>query len=251
MHIILLISILACHLSLSACAPAGPRPEQPPAVHAQGRAASAEALLTQAARTVEELRAASPRRMLDASLEDASAVLVLPAVYRAGFLYSLHAGSGVLCARRPDGAWGAPVFVNLAGAGYGMQAGLERARYVIVLREEELVEQVLAGGLSMEAQAGFDILGVREDTGPGPLGHEKPVEVHADAAGIMAGVGLRGGALVVDRGLTADYHGTQAGAAEAVLRGANAPGLGVFLFWSALGGPARQEPLILRGEARP
>lgn len=253
------LPVLACILALSACAPATPGPAtgqtapQPAdgAARPSGERAAAEALLRQAASTVDELRAASPRRMLDAALEDARAVLVLPAVYRAGFFYSLHAGSGVLCVRRADGAWGAPVFVNMAGAGYGVQAGLERARFVIVLREEELAERVLAGGLSLEAQAGFDIVGVREDTGPGPLGHEKPVEIHADAAGLMAGVALRGGAMLADRGLTAAYYGPEAGTAEEILRGTNAPDLGAFLFWSALGPQTSNEPFILRGEARP
>lgn len=249
---------LSCLLALCGCAgtqvgpTAAPTAQnaQAPASATQAQSqAQAEAMLEDCARTLMELRAATPQRMLDASLEDARAVIVLPGVYQAGFFYSLHGGGGALLARRPDGGWGSPLFVSLGGAGYGPQVGLEKSRLVLVLREEEMLERILDSGLHFEASAGFDILGVREQTSRGSLTERRPVEAYSDGVGLMAGVALRGGVLRVNQGLSAAYHGEAD--MSRILRGSGAPGLGVFRLWSALPLPAPGPELIVTRTGRP
>jgi lipid-binding SYLF domain-containing protein len=160
---------------------------------------------------------------------------VLPGVYQAGFFYSVHGGNGVLIARRDDGGWGSPVFVNLAGAGYGLQAGLEKSRLVLAVLEEEMLERILSCGLNLDASAKYDILGVREETGPSTLTEERPVMAFADGVGLMAGIAIRGGVLTVNKGLTRAYHGVPADGIETTMRGISAPGLETFDLWAALG----------------
>lgn len=223
--------------ALGACA--GARPAPPPSAQtgqvAPGSSAEA-ALLRQSARALREIRAATPARVLDDALPLARAVIVLPGVYQAGLMYSVQLGSGVLVARRADGGWGAPVFVGLAGVGYGWQAGVERSRLVLVITEEEMVERLLSGAsLDLGAAAKYDVLGVREETGVGSLVTERPVIAFSDGAGIMAGVALRGGALSVDGGRTRAYHGGAGLKPMETVRDVNAPGLEVFELWAALG----------------
>ncbi len=67
------------------------------------RNAMAIDLIRESARTVKELRAATPYQMMDYALEDASAVIVLPGVYQAGFFYSVRGGSGVILTRTASG----------------------------------------------------------------------------------------------------------------------------------------------------
>lgn len=228
--------------SLSACA-AGQQNATSSRPQAQGqgqsqapqRTAAAASLVNQSARTLRDLRMASRNRIFDAAIESARAVIVLPGVYQAGFVYSVHGGNGVLIARRADGGWGSPVFVNFAGAGYGLQAGLEKSRLVLAVQEEEMLERILSCGLNLDATAKYDILGVREETGPSTLTEERPVMAFADGVGIMAGIAIRGGVLNVNKGLTQAYHGVQAGDIEKTMRGINAPGLETFDLWAALG----------------
>lgn len=199
------------------------------------RTSFAADLVEQAARTLRELRKSTGARILDEAIVSARAVIVLPGVYQAGFLYSIHGGNGVLIARRADGGWGAPVFVTVAGAGYGLQAGLEKSRLVLAVQEEEMLTSILENGLSFDATTKYDILGVREQTGPDSLTTERPVQAFSDGVGVMAGMALRGGMLSVNRELTRAYHGTQAAQVEELMREISAPGLETFELWAALG----------------
>lgn len=226
---------------LCGCAanPSGQTPATTPTAATQPQAAKpslspAAAVVEQSARTLRELRAATRDRILDEAILDARAVIVLPGVYQAGFIYSVQGGNGVLIARRDDGGWGSPLFVSVAGAGYGWQAGLEKSRLVLAIFEEETLARMLKGRLTLDASAMYDGLGVREQTGTGTLTEEQPVMAFTDGVGIMAGVALRGGVLTMNQGMTQAYHGASA-TAEQTMRGISAPGLEVFELWSALG----------------
>ncbi|MBA4356484.1 MAG: lipid-binding SYLF domain-containing protein [Humidesulfovibrio sp.] len=221
---------LACLLLLSACAA-----QRPPNTGQTSQRSSLGAdLVSESARALRELRAATPLRMLDYALEDARAVIVLPGLYQAGFFYSLHGGSGVLVTRNRDGGWGAPAFVGVGGAGVGVQIGLEKQRLVLVVEEQEMLERILRSGLNFDAMAKFDVLGVREETGPGSLTERRPVLAFTDGVGLMAGVALRGALLTLNEGLTQAYHGQDQGDAQALLKSASAPGIEVFELWAAL-----------------
>lgn len=251
------LAALGASTTLSGCAgqnPTLPAPAQSPTMAESSRSMAAS-LLEQSARTLREMRTPRSAETLEAALSSARAVIVLPGVYQAGFMYSVHAGSGVLAARRADGGWGAPVFMTVGGVGYGPQVGLEKSRLVLVVMEEEMLERILAQGLSFDASVKYDVLGVREESGPGSLTEGRPVVAFADGVGVMAGVALRGGLLTVDRSLTLSYYDTagkraaradtpEAGTSkpgtpgqdlQEIMRGAEAPGMESFAFWAALG----------------
>ncbi|KAG6826342.1 hypothetical protein H0H92_000258 [Tricholoma furcatifolium] len=54
-------------------------------------------------------------------------------IFKAGFLFSARAGSGVVIARLDDGRWSAPSAIGTAGVGVGGQAGAEMTDFLIVL----------------------------------------------------------------------------------------------------------------------
>lgn len=221
---------LACLLLLPACAATRPAPS---GQTSQRERLSAD-LIFDSARTVQELRAATRMRMLDYALENACAVIVLPGVYQAGFYYSVHGGSGVIVSRTSDGRWGAPAFVGVAGAGLGVQIGLEKQRLVLVVEEQEMLEGILHSGLNFDVLAKYDVLGVREESGGGSLTERRPVQAFTDGVGLMAGAAMRGAVLTLNEGLTRAYHGEGQGDARAVMQSASAPGIEVFELWGAL-----------------
>lgn len=221
---------LAALVLLSACAATRPAPS---AQTAQRGSLGAD-LVAQSARTLQELRISIPQRILDFALEDARAVIILPGVYQAGFFYSLHGGSGVVVRRNSNGGWGAPAFVSVGGAGFGVQAGLEKQRLVLVVQEQEMLEGILRSGLNFDAIAKYDVLGVREEAGRDSLTEHRPVLAFSDGVGLMAGVALRGALLTLNEGLTQAYHAPVPGDAQAIMAGASAPGIEVFELWDAL-----------------
>jgi len=221
---------LACLLLLAACAAA----RQAPSGQTSQRGGLGADLIAESARTVKDLRAATAHQIMDYALEDARAVIVLPGVYQAGFYYSMHGGSGVIVARTKSGNWGAPAFVGVGGAGFGLQIGLEKQRLVLVVQEQEMLESILESGLNFDVIAKYDVLSVREEAGRGSLTEHRPVAAFTDGVGLMAGVALRGAVLTLNEGLTQAYHGQDSGGARAVMQSANAPGMEVFELWGAL-----------------
>lgn len=225
--------LLCLALLLAGCAATGPNSAQS-GTGGTGGSANAADLVRASATTLKDMRAASPHRELDHWLADARAVVIFPGVYRAGFLYSLHGGSGVVLARRADGSWSPPAFLSMGGAGFGLQAGLERARVVMVVLEDSALEQILAGGPDFAANALFDVVGVREQMGPDSRTRNSPIVAFTDGVGIMGGAAMHLGGLGQARGLNASYHGQDLAEGEAVLRSHSAPGVEVFELWEAL-----------------
>lgn len=223
----------ALTLLLAACAATtqpGPVNSQPQQVSSS----SAASVVRDSATTLKEMREASPHKILDHWLAEAKAVVIIPGVYRAGFLYSVQGGNGIVVERRSDGNWSSPAFLTMGGAGFGMQAGLERVRLVMVVLEAEALEQILGGGPDFAVNALYDVIGVREQTGPDSRTRNKPVIAFADGLGIMAGVGMHLGGLGQSKSLNAAYHGPELADGKAVLSSGSAPGLEVMELWEAL-----------------
>lgn len=70
----------------------------------------------------------------------------LMSVAKAGFGFSARAGSGIVIVRLPDGSWSAPSAVGTAGGGFGFQAGVELAEFLIILNSRAAVKTFMAKG---------------------------------------------------------------------------------------------------------
>ncbi|KAH9941124.1 DUF500-domain-containing protein [Epithele typhae] len=57
-------------------------------------------------------------------------------IFKAGFLFSARAGSGVVIAKLEDGTWSAPSAIGSAGLGLGTQAGAEMTDFLVVLNSK-------------------------------------------------------------------------------------------------------------------
>jgi len=143
-------------------------------------------------------------------IPDAEGVLIVPALYKAGFLIGGSGGQGVLLARDEDtGGWLGPAFYNLGGASGGLQAGVERAEVVILAMTRDAVEDMLGSTLK---------LGVDASVAAGPVGAgaEASTTPMPSAAfisfsrsqGVYAGLTLEGSALRVDDDSNEHYYGT-------------------------------------------
>ena len=73
----------------------------------------------------------------------ARAVMILPAIVKAGFFVGAEGGSGVLLARNADGTWGYPAFYTLGAASIGLQMGLQDTETVMIIRNEGALKSVI------------------------------------------------------------------------------------------------------------
>jgi lipid-binding SYLF domain-containing protein len=144
-----------------------------------------------------------------ALLHDARGVAVIPHVVKAGFLFGGRFGRGVVLARRPDGRWGEPVFVSLAGGGFGLQAGVQSTDVVLVFKTANSLNRILRGGNKIT-------LGGDVSVAAGPAGRQAEaatdVQLRAEifsysrSRGLFAGVSLEGAALVPDAEANEAFH---------------------------------------------
>ncbi len=139
-----------------------------------------------------------------ALLEKSQAIAVAD-VKKGGLVVALEAGKGLMSVREGQ-QWSNPIFIELASASFGFQAGLETKRIVLVFTSREAADDLLAGNLK---------LGVGLNLSVGPLAAEvstntifdKDVYSYSDGLGLFAGVSLEGASLAPDNYTNEQLYG--------------------------------------------
>lgn len=79
-------------------------------------------------------------------LRQSQAIAIIPKVVQAGFIFGGRRGTGVMMTHNADGTWSNPVFVNVTGGSFGLQAGAKSTDMVLVFPRREGLDKVLSGG---------------------------------------------------------------------------------------------------------
>lgn len=122
-------------------------------------------------------------------------------VFKAGFLFSARAGSGVVVARLPDGTWSPPSAIGLGGLGFGGQAGAEVTDFLIVLNSRSAVTSFMsAGSLTIGGNLSVAVgpLG-RNAEGSGALNAKGQVAAmysYSKTKGLFGGVSVEGSVIL-------------------------------------------------------
>jgi len=82
------------------------------------------------------------KKIPDAILENAQAVVIVPKDMKAGLVADGRYGQGVLLARNED-QWSNPVNVSLGGASLGAQIGVESSDMVMIFQNPQAVWNLL------------------------------------------------------------------------------------------------------------
>jgi len=154
----------------------------------------------QAAVTVlEQIQKAPDRAIPQDLLRHAKAIVVVPHVIKAGFVFGGQFGRGLMSVRAADGTWSNPVFVSLTGGSVGFQAGVSSTDVVLVFRTRHGVDSLVNGKFT---------LGVDAAAAAGPVGRNAHVSTdtrfkaeiysYSRSRGLFAGVSLNGSALRID-----------------------------------------------------
>ncbi|KAJ2919314.1 hypothetical protein MD484_g1092, partial [Candolleomyces efflorescens] len=127
--------------------------------------------------------------------------LAIFSVFKAGFVFSARAGSGVVIAKLDNGSWSAPSAIGTAGLGVGGQAGAEVTDFLVVLNSRSAVRSFMA--------AGSVTLGGNMSIALGPLGRNgeatgavnsngklAAMYSYSKTRGLFGGVSLEGSVIV-------------------------------------------------------
>ncbi|WFD33299.1 hypothetical protein MCUN1_000112 [Malassezia cuniculi] len=132
-------------------------------------------------------------------------------IYRAGFLMSIRAGTGVVVARLAQGGWSAPAEIIVGGLGGGFNAGAEMVDMLIVLNTTVALRSFMSSG-SLQVGGNMSL-------SVGPLGRHGEVDAalssegkisamysYSQSRGLYGGVSIEGTVLkYLDRNNRATY----------------------------------------------
>ena len=173
-----------------------------------------------AAEVVHSLADIPIRGIPTALIHDAAGVAVIPNVLKAGFVLGGKFGRGVVLPRLPDGRWGDPVFITLAGGGVGWQIGIGSTDVVLVFKTTQSVDRLLRG-------KGKLTLGADVTVAAGPVGRQAQaatdgvlqaeIFAYSRSRGLFAGVSVEACGLLVDHDANAAYRAFVGGQPAEVL----------------------------------
>jgi lipid-binding SYLF domain-containing protein len=155
--------------------------------------------------------------------EKSRCVIVIPSLKKAAFVFGGEYGKGLMSCRH-EGAWSAPVFMQLEKGSWGAQIGAESIDLVLLVMNKRGVDKMLQDKVSLGADA---------SVAAGPLGRTAAAATDAQlnaeiisysrAQGLFAGIDLSGGVLKPDRDANRNLYGRAISAREVLSDGTRVP----------------------------
>ena len=206
-----------------------------------------------AVRVVRQIQSIPESAIPDRLLDEAKAIVVVPDTIKAGFMVGGRRGLGLMSVKSPDGTWSNPVFVKLAGASFGLQAGVQSADVILVFRSERGLDNIVNGKFTLGADAGVAAGPVGRNAAAATDGELKAeIWSWSRARGRCAGVALDGAVLSIDNGANRSTYG--AGVTPRMVfegRAPQAPSAAISAFRDALEEATAAAGYARRGNAAP
>jgi lipid-binding SYLF domain-containing protein len=147
-------------------------------------------------------------------LRSAKAVLIVPRLLKGGFIFGAEGGDGVLVARLGH-RWSGPAFYTLGSASFGLQIGLQQARFVMFIMTDRALRAVEASKFTFGGAAGLTVIslgaGVQAATSANLTGD---IIVWSASKGAYGGLTLQGSVLAPKSDWNAKFYGRPLSAPE-------------------------------------
>ncbi len=167
-------------------------------------AAEARELVDKAKQTIEDFKADPDMTWFRDNMPDAKAVMVVPVLLKAGFIFGGSGGHGALLWRdEASGQWSYPAFYFMAAGTFGLQIGVEAAEVVLMIRSERGKRALL----STEFKLGGDVSVAAGPTGAGAQVATTDVLAFARTKGLFAGLTVEGAVIEPRAKWNAAYYG--------------------------------------------
>lgn len=146
-----------------------------------------------------------PETRIPAEVLRAAKTIVITNQFKAGFIFGVKDGYGVVISKRADGSWGLPAFVNAGEASVGLQIGANAVETVLIITDESVQPMLYRDkfnvGVDAKAIAGPRIAEAEKVT---KLLKEAPILIYTKKRGLFAGATMKAG------WLSANNHGNRA-----------------------------------------
>jgi lipid-binding SYLF domain-containing protein len=175
--------------------------------------------------TIERLRNSEGfAKELQPRLQKARAVLIVPSLYKGGFVFGAQYGNGVLLGHLPDGTWSYPAFYTIEGGSFGLQIGMESASIVFLVMSDKALNAILSNQFKFGADTGVTFLaigaGINAST-TSNLGADI-IAFSLTGIGLYGGLSLEGTILAPRETWNASYYGKDVASRALILDNATA-----------------------------
>ena len=120
--------------------------------------------------------------------------LMILSQFKAGFIFGVKGGFGVLMVKKPDGKWSLPVLIDCSEASIGLQAGAKDTDTVIIITDDATPRLLFTNrfniGVDAKAVAGPSSAEVESDATKTFIA---PVLVYNKSVGLFAGATVKAG----------------------------------------------------------
>lgn len=166
-------------------------------------------LVDQSRIAVEQLRADPTVPAFPALLSQAKAVLVVPELVKAGFIFGGEGGYGVLLVRNPEtGEWSPPAFYTMVAASVGLQIGVQVSKVMFLIMTDGGLKAMMSDKLTLGADASIAAGPVGGGVEAGTtFNAEVDIYSFAHTKGLFGGLSFEGAVLVPDDDANEVYYG--------------------------------------------
>jgi len=141
-------------------------------------------------------------------LSKAQAIGVFPGTLEISMLLGGKTGNGVMVVRKADGSWSSPFFVNLGGAGFGLQLGVEKKDILMVFSTKDSVKKMMDNKMTLGVDASVAAGPAGASVGKGTeVNFQAEVYTYTKTEGLFIGFSLDGSVLNHDYDQNIELYG--------------------------------------------
>ena len=145
---------------------------------------------------------------LGSLLDRAKAIIIVPDMFKAGFIIGGQFGNGVMLTHTDAGGWGPVAFLKMGAGSVGLQIGASVSKVVLVVMTEGGLDAILRNKVTLGGEA---------SVAAGPIGAgvaaQTTTDIGADvyaytkAQGLFVGASFEGAVIEPDGKRNAEYYG--------------------------------------------
>ena len=190
--------------------------------------------IQEAATVLKEIHGIPDKDIPDELWQRAECVVVIPSLKKAAFVVGGEYGKGLMSCKH-EGAWGAPIFMQIGKGSWGIQIGAQTIDLVLLVMNKSGVEKMLRNKVTLGAEA---------SVAGGPVGRDARAATDAQmkteilsysrTQGLFAGINLSGGIVRADVEDNRDLYGPDVLPRDVVMNGSAPPPPATEAFMAAL-----------------
>ncbi len=152
-----------------------------------------QTLIQRASITISDLRRDKEFGTAKDLMHRASAILIVPRLFKGGFFVGGEGGEGVLLTRLPSGNWSAPAFYGIGSVSFGLQIGVEQSEMILFVMNPKALDALMADQFKVGANAAIAVATLGSSVeGATTAAAGADIVTWASSTGAYAGISLNG-----------------------------------------------------------